>query len=73
MNEEVRAERAEAHSTSDGQRKYVLEDVFWVPISNCRHARAVSSALPARCPEDRDTREPSGSGETESASPNNFR
>jgi hypothetical protein len=73
MNEKIRARRSAANSRSEGERKYVLEDVFWVPISNCSHRRSTSSALDAPRPEELDTREVSSSGKTELGSANNHR
>jgi hypothetical protein len=73
MNKKIRARRPTENSTSDGERKYVLEDVFWVPASNCSHRRSTSSALDAPRPEKLDTREVSSSGKTELGFANNRR
>jgi hypothetical protein len=73
MNEKIRARRPAANSTSDGERKYVLEDVFWVPISNCSHTHSTPSAIHPPRPEELDTREVSSSGKTELGSANNHR
>jgi hypothetical protein len=73
MNEKIRARRLAANSTSDGEKKYVLEDVFWVPISNCSHTHSTSSALHAPRSEKLDTREVSSSDKTELGSANNHR
>jgi hypothetical protein len=35
MNEKINPGFSRATSCSQGKTKYVLEDVFWVPISNC--------------------------------------
>jgi hypothetical protein len=35
MKEEVNPRASAATSCSEKKTKYVLEDVFWVPISNC--------------------------------------
>jgi hypothetical protein len=35
MNEKINPRASAATSCSEGKTKYVLEDVFWVPISNC--------------------------------------
>ncbi len=35
MNEKINPQASAATSCSEGKTKYVLEDVFWVPISNC--------------------------------------
>jgi hypothetical protein len=73
MNEKIRARPSAANSTSDGEKKYVLEDVFWVPISNCSHRHSTSSALDAPRPEKLETREVSSSDKTELGSANNHR
>jgi len=36
MYEEILARLSEGSSAAQEERKYVLEDVFWVPESNCR-------------------------------------
>lgn len=36
MNEKINSRASMAASCPDGKTEYVLEDVFWVPISNCR-------------------------------------
>jgi hypothetical protein len=36
MNNKINPRASTATSCSEGETKYVLEDVFWVPISNCR-------------------------------------
>jgi len=73
MNEKISVPRSAAKSTSHSERKYVLEDVFWVPISNCGHSSSTSSALDAPCAEKLDTREVSSSGKTELVFANNHR
>jgi hypothetical protein len=35
MNEKIKPRFSRATSSSQGKTKYVLEDVFWVPVSNC--------------------------------------
>lgn len=47
MNKKMDPRLPAASSRSQGGRKYVLEDVFWVPVSNCsdRHS---DSALPSQ-------------------------
>jgi hypothetical protein len=37
-------------SASNGKRKYVLEGIFWVPISNCSDRYSTSSVLPVSPP-----------------------
>jgi hypothetical protein len=71
MNEKIHARHSAANSASDDERKYVLEDVFWVPISNCSQRCSTSSALHAPRPERLDTREVSRSGKTKLGSGNN--
>jgi hypothetical protein len=73
MNEKINVPRSAAKSTSHGERKYVLEDVFWVPINNCGHSSSTSSALDGPCPEKLDTREVPSSGKTELVSAINHR
>jgi hypothetical protein len=36
MNDKINPRASTATSCYEGETKYVLEDVFWVPISNCR-------------------------------------
>ena len=36
MNEKIIPRASSATSCPEGKAKYVLEDVFWVPVSNCR-------------------------------------
>jgi len=65
MNEKMNPRPAAASPTSQGERKYVLEDVFWVPVSNCsdRHS---DSAVPSQHRSDtRDASEVSNPVETE--------
>jgi len=65
MNEKINPRPAAASSTSHGERKYVLEDVFWVPVSNCRD-RHSDSAVPSQHRADTcDTSEVSNPVETE--------
>jgi len=35
MNEKINPGASAGTSRSEGKTKYVLEDVFWVPVSNC--------------------------------------
>jgi hypothetical protein len=37
-----------AKSASQEKRKYVLEDVFWVPVNNCSSRRSASGDEPER-------------------------
>ena len=45
MNEKINPRSSAATCCSERKTKYVLEDVFWVPISNCS---ARHSTLPGR-------------------------
>jgi len=73
MNEKINPRPAAASSTSHGERKYVLEDVFWVPVSNCRD-RHPNSAVPSQHRSDtRDRSEVSNPVETESDAAWKFR
>jgi hypothetical protein len=73
MNEKTLAQRPTANCTSDGERKFVLEDVFWVPISNSSQWRSTSSALDAPRPEKLHTSEGSISDKTESGTASDHR
>jgi hypothetical protein len=65
MNEKMDSRPSAASSTSQGGRKYVLEEVFWVPVSNCSD-RDSDSAVPSQHRSDtRDTSEVSNPVETE--------
>ena len=73
MNEKMNPRPAAASPTSQRERKYVLEDVFWVPVSNCsdRHS---DSAVPSQHRSDtRDVSEVSNPVETELDSAWKFR
>lgn len=39
MNEKINPRASAATSCAEEKTKYVLEDVFWVPISNCSARR----------------------------------
>jgi len=65
MNKKLNPRPSAASSRSQGERKYVLEDVFWVPISNCSE-RHSDSAVPAQDrPDTCDASEVSNPVETE--------
>ena len=69
MNEKISLRSSGAISSSQEKRKYVLADVFWVPLSSYR--RSSSSVLPELRSEEPDLGEVSDSGENESGSANN--
>lgn len=54
MNEEISLRPSEAISSSQEKRKYVLADVFWVPLGSYR--RSTSSVLPELRSEELDLR-----------------
>jgi hypothetical protein len=73
MSERTTPRLPVAISGSQGKIKYVLEDVFWVPISNSRW-RYSSSFVLAELPSDElDTGEVASAGETELGSAINLR
>ena len=47
-------------SASQEKRKYVLEDVFWVPVDNCSSQRSASSREPQPPSRKLDTSEAAG-------------
>ena len=61
MREKVLRRLAAIISGSQLERKYVLEDVFWVPITNCKSRQSTSQVLPKLHPEKLDTGELSSS------------
>ena len=65
MNEKINPRYETATSCSQGKTEYVLEDVFWVPISNCsaRHLTLPGHIEPHS--QKPDISEVSGSGEYE--------
>ena len=71
MNEKIGPRPSEAISSPQENRKYVLEGVFWVPLSSC--SRSTSSALSELRSEELDLGETSDSGETKSGSAKNPR
>jgi hypothetical protein len=73
MSKKIQPRPPVAISGSQGSVKYVLEDVFWVPISNSRWKRSTSLVLPELHSEKLDTGEVSQSCDTESGSANNLR
>lgn len=73
MNEKKGPRLSAVNSTSQGERKYVLEDVFWVPVSNCRDRHSDSAVPSQRRANTRDTSEVSNPVETESDAAWKFR
>jgi len=65
MNEKINPRFSSAISRSHGKAKYVLEDVFWVPISNCSSRHFSPPICPELNAEKPDIDEASGSGESE--------
>jgi hypothetical protein len=54
MDKEIFARLSEESSVAQEERKYVLEDVFWVPESNCRDRNLVLADPPESRGEVRD-------------------
>ena len=50
---------------SQGKRRHVLEDVFWVPVSNCKSRHSSSHIVREVCAEKLDTSKASSSGDVE--------
>jgi hypothetical protein len=50
-------------SASEEKRKYVLEEVFWVPVSNCGPKRSTSNHSLDPCSERLSTSETAGSND----------
>jgi len=48
MKQKINPQPSEAISGSQGKTRYVLEDVFWVPLSNCSSMRSTHFVLPER-------------------------
>jgi hypothetical protein len=67
------ASTASSNFRVPGKKKYVLEDVFWVPISNSRWRHCSSHVLPELHTEELDTGEVASAGETEVGSAINLR
>jgi hypothetical protein len=65
MNEKINPGFSKAASCSQGKTKYVLEDVFWVPISNCSSRHFTLPALIEPHSKKPDIGEVSGSDESE--------
>ena len=68
MNEKINPGFSRATSCSQGKTKYVLEDVFWVPVSNCSSRHFTLPALSETRSKKPDIGEVSGSDESETAS-----
>ena len=65
MNEKINPGFSRATSCSQGKTKYVLEDVFWVPISNCSSRHSTLPALIKPHSKKPDIGEVSGSDKSE--------
>jgi hypothetical protein len=65
MNEKINPGLSRATSSSQGKTKYVLEDVFWVPISNSSSRNFTLPALIEPHSKKPDIGEVSGSDESE--------
>jgi hypothetical protein len=63
MFKKIRSRLTAAISASQEKREYVLEDVFWVPIGNCRSKSSTSRLVPELRPERLDSSEASNSGD----------
>ena len=63
MKEKILRRLSATISGSQVERKYVLEDVFWVPLTNCRCIHSASPVLPEFHPESLDASDHSSSGE----------
>jgi hypothetical protein len=61
MREKVLHRLAAIISGSQLESKYVLEDVFWVPITNCKSRQSTPDVLPKLHPKKLDTGELSDS------------
>jgi hypothetical protein len=72
MYKEIFARLSAAISAAQEERKYVLEDVFWVPISNCSSSHSVFPAIPELRAEKLGTSEASSWDTTESDSAKNL-
>ncbi len=65
MKEKLNPRPSAASSTSLGERKYVLGDVFWIPVSNCNDGHPESPVPSQPRPDTRDASEVSNPVETE--------
>lgn len=73
MHKKIRSQLSTGNSASQQEVKYVLEDVFWVPISNCISRRSGSPAIPELRSGKRETDEVPNSDERELAFTRNRR
>ena len=73
MNEKMNPRLSAVNSTSQGERKYVLEDVFWVPVSNCSDRHSDSAVPSQHSSATRDTSKVSNPVETELDAARKFR
>jgi hypothetical protein len=63
VNEKIHPRPTEEISAPHAEEKYVLEDVFWVPLSNCRFRQSTSLVLPEPRSENHDNGKVSSPGE----------
>jgi hypothetical protein len=73
MHKKIRPGLSNGNSASQQEAKYVLEDVFWVPISNCISRRSTPPAIAELRPEKLETDEASNPGDSELAFTRNLR
>jgi hypothetical protein len=72
MNEKINPQLSSATPCSQEKTKYVLEDVFWVPISNCSSRHFPSPVSPELHSEKAKIGEVSSPGESDSSSASNL-
>jgi hypothetical protein len=65
MHKKISSRLSAALSASQGKRKYVLEDVSWVPISNCKSGHSSSGFVGEFCEEKLVAGKASSSGDFE--------
>lgn len=62
MYRKIRSRVLAAISASQGKNEYVLDGVFWVPVSNCSSIRSASSRAPEPRSQELDTDKTSNLG-----------
>jgi hypothetical protein len=73
MHKKIRSRLSTGNSVSQQESKYVLEEVFWVPISNCNSMRSTPPAIPELRAEKLETDEVSNLGQSELGFTRNLR
>jgi len=73
MHKKIRPGLSTGNFASQQEAKYVLEDVFWVPISNCISRRSTPPAILELRPEKLETDQASNSDESELGFTRNLR